>query len=368
MSLENFKSSFARTGRANLNNAGIGSMCQPAIDAAAQSAQAMSEGGASFPPLWERYQAARASLAKLVGATPENLAHMQTCAIAISTVALGMPMGAGEDVIITDQEYPSNAYPWYRAAERAGARVVQVPSDDWEIDTGRIIEAITPRTRVVAVSWVQYQTGAMVDLKALSAACRENDAWLVVDAIQGVGVLPFDLEELGVDVVCGGTHKWITGPMGHGYIAFREGRMADVEPLYYGAMSYGTPDDRPDPRATLREDAKRYEPGNPLFLGGIAGGAAADLILETGVDVVAAEAARLAKRLRDGIAAAGGTVLGPDHQSPIVTFRMDGQEGIMARLDEDDIAWYPRAGGIRLAPHAYNTDEEIDRALAAVTG
>src|SRR5439155_1637471 len=135
----------------------------------------------------------------------------------------------------------SNAYPWYRAAERAGAVVKTAPVD-------RIGDAIGASTRVVAVSWVQYSTGASVDLRALADTLHARggagaDRWLVVDAIQGIGIAPFALAALGVDVVCGGTHKWLLGPLGHGLMACAPGRQATMTPVLHRAMTYGTPHD-----------------------------------------------------------------------------------------------------------------------------
>lgn len=346
-------------------------MCQPAIDAATQVAERMSGGSHAVGELLADQERARDAFARLVGAKAENVSMMQTCAAAITQVALGLSLPEGAEIVTWDQEYPSNAYPWYEAARRVNGRVVAVPSrDDLSVDTGRLVDAISPRTRVVAVSWVQFQTGAITDLERVVEACHKAEAWLVVDAIQGLGVLPFDLEAMGVDAVCGGTHKWLCGPVGHGFVAFREGRRDEVWPLFHGAITYGTPEDRPAPGREPRRDPRRFEPGTPLLFGSIAGGAAVELLLETGLDVIRAEALRLSSLLAEGVRARGGRVLSATEgelRSPITTFVPRGDmEALTERLREDGVAFSLRGGGVRISPHGFNTDDDIERVLAAL--
>lgn len=371
MSLERFRASFAPVDHLALNAAGIARCSLPAVEAIQHVASLMTGGGAAFSEELGIHEAARTSLAKLVGVESEQLSMFHTCAAAISQVALGFPLREGDEVLTWDQEYPSNAYPWHAAAKRAGARVHVVASEpNLDVDSEKLIAAIGPKTRVVAISWVQFQTGAMTDLKAVSEACRKVGAWLVVDAAQGLGVLPFDLKELGVDVVCGATHKWLCGPVGHGFAAFADGRRDEIAPLSQGAITYGTPDEPTDPSREPRRDPRRFEPGNPLMLGAAGAGAAAELAMSCGVETLLAEALRLADKLADGLRARGCEVLGRREgqlRSPIVTFRPRGDVRRMYRaLDEAKVSYAPRAGGVRFSPHAYNTDDEIERVLQLV--
>lgn len=377
MSVELFRSSFEPIAPlVALNAAGISRCCRPAMDAVAATAARMARGVAAIPELLDVHEAARASLGRLVGVPEERVSMFHTCAAALSQVALGFPFQPNDEIVTWDQEYPSNAYPWHAAARRAGARLVVVPSaPDLDVETQRLVDAIGPRTKVVAVSWVQYQTGAITDLPAVAAACRRVGAWLVVDAAQALGVLPFDLESMGVDVVCGASHKWLTGPVGHGFAAFAEGRLEQLEPLTHGAITYGTPDERTDPSRSPRRDPRRFEPGTPLALGAAGTGAAADLLLRCGVEVIGAEALRLADRLAAGLTQLGIAVLGRREaalreaalRSPIVTFLPRGKlAATRAALDAAHISYSLRAGGVRLSPHAYNTDEDIEGVLQVV--
>lgn len=374
-SLAIFRNAFPRDEQVYLNNAGVAPMCRPAIDAAKDLAEKMGQGIFQISSMLEQYELARGQFARLVGARPDHVSMTQTCAASISLAALGIPLEQGAEIVTWEQEYPSNAYPWFEAARRVGGTVRRVPSSgDWNLDTEKLLAAITAKTRVVAVSWVQFQTGAMTDLQRLSAACQEQGAWLVVDAIQGLGILPFDLEQMGVDVVCGGTHKWLCGPLGHGFVAFAEGRRDEVAPLMHGAFTYGTPEDVPQPENQPRQDPYRFEPGAPLLFGAAAGAAAIAWLHEAGIERLYLQASRLSRKLAEGILQQGGKVLscleGQGEQqlrSPITTVVPAGDvERAIQRLREAKIAHAARAGGIRLAPHGFNTDDDVEAVLDAL--
>jgi len=358
----------------HLNNAGVAPMFRPARLAIEGAARLMTERGIfAIDPLLEQLGRDRATLAELVHCPPADLAMAQTCAAAISMVAFGLDLRSGDQIVRWDQEYPSNAYPWHAAAARVGAHVRIVPSNpDWSVDTGRLIDAIGTRTRVVAVSWVQFQTGAMTDLRAVADACRRHNAWLVVDAIQALGVIPFDLATSGVDAVCGGTHKWLCGPVGHGFLALQPGRAAELTPMLQGAFTYGSPNDPVDLQRSPHPDARRFEPGSPTFLGAVGGAASARLLLDAGIDHVLHEALTLADRIADGMTVRGARVLSSRSgalRSPIVTFvPRQPVPQVESALRQHHIAHAYRAGGIRISPHAFNDDSDVDRLFAALDG
>jgi selenocysteine lyase/cysteine desulfurase len=357
-----------------LNAAGVSPMCRPARAAIERAAREFARGFFALDELFAEYGRARATYARLCGATPHDVAMFHTCAAALSQVALGLSLAPGDELVLWDQEYPSNAYPWHEAARRSGAVVRVVPSEpDFSLNQERLHAAITPRTRAVAVSWVQYQTGAVTDLESLSRACRAVGAWLVVDAIQGLGLFPLDLAALGVDAVAGGTHKWLGGPLGHGFLALAPGRAAELQPLLHGAMTYGGPDDAVDPQRPAHADARRFEPGSPLMLGALGGAAAIELLLALSLPLVHAAALQLTDLLIDGLRERGARLLLPQAsplRSPIVTFVPRGPttqvdkiaQGLRARR----VACARRAGGIRLAPHAFNTEQDVARFFRAL--
>lgn len=367
--LGELRAPLAGTDKLHLNNAGVSPMTRRARDAGARLLDVMLEGSLGIPALLAEVEGARATFARLVGCARDDLAFFQTCASAISQAALGFPFRAGDEIVLVDQEYPSNAYPWYRAAERAGARVVVVPSEtDFRVDLGRVLAAIGPRTRVVAVSWVQFSTGAVLDLRALADAAHAQGAWLVVDAIQGLGVIPFDMAATGADAVCGGTQKWLLGPVGHGFLALAPGRARELTPLMHGAMTYGTPDDPVDPARPPRTDPRRFEPGTPLALGAVAAGASVELLLQIGLERVHREALAIADLVAEGAEGRGLEVRrheGPG-RGPIVTVvpKNAAAKAICDALRAAGCSVAPRGGGVRVSPHCHNGPQHVERFYA----
>ncbi len=356
---------FADSAAVHLNNAGVSPMSKRAVDAVADVVVTMCNGSLGMSRSLPRYEAARGTFARLVGCPTENLAFFQTCAAAISQVAFGLALSPGDRIVRLDQEYPSNAYPWHRAAERAAAVVDVVRSNvDFTIDHDALVAAIGPRTKVVAVSWVQFQTGAVVDLVRVVAAAHAVGAIVVVDAIQGLGVLPFDMQALGVDAVCGGTHKWLLGPVGQGFLAVSDRLREQLTPILQGAMTYGTPDDPVDVDKATRADIIRFEPGTPMLLGAIAGAASVELLLEIGVARVLAEASAVSDVIVEE-ARRRQLAIQPRSGSPIVTVIPTGDPKRVAdRLRDEGISIGVRGGGLRFAPHAFNTAGDVERVFS----
>ncbi len=353
----------------HLNNAGMAPMSARSERALNELGALMREGSHAVPRLLKRYEAARATFARLVGCDGGDLAFFQTCAAAISQVAFGLPLQPGDSIVLLDQEYPSNFYPWHRAAERAGAHVVVVPSrQDFSIDYDRLIESITSKTRVISVSFVQFQTGAMVDLVRVVEAAAKVSALVVVDAIQGLGVLPFSMSELGVDAVCGGSQKWLLGPLGHGFLAVTPALRERLTPVLQGAISYGTPDDVVDVTRPLRADIRRFEPGTPLVMGAAPTAASIELLLGIGIERVGKEARAVAD-LVDEEARRRGFEVRPRSKSPIVVFVPPGDlREHAAHLREEGISVAVRGGGIRVSPHAFNSKDDVARLFSALQG
>ncbi|MBI1947837.1 MAG: aminotransferase class V-fold PLP-dependent enzyme [Deltaproteobacteria bacterium] len=354
----------------HLNNAGVAPLLPRGLTAARAALELMLGGSATVLGAFTRHDRAREVVGHLVGAPRDDVAFFSSCSAALSQVAFGMRLGADDEIVLPDQEYPSNAYPWHRAARRAGARVVVVPSRaDWSLDHERLLAAVTPKTRVVAVSWIEFSTGAAADLRALADAAHRVGAWLVVDAIQGLGVIPFEMAASGADVVCGGAHKWLCGPLGLGFMVANADVRNALEPLLVSATTFGTPDDPVDAAKEPRRDRRRFEPGNPLVVTAAGAAGSVEHLFEVGINVVHAEALGLRslvveEALRRGfeVRPGGGPV-----QSPIVTFVPDvDPTKLVEGLREHGVSVAPRGGGVRVAPHAHNTVADVERLFALV--
>lgn len=316
---------------------------------------------------WHQTEVVRQKLATFIGAETSEVAFFPTAASALSQAALSLPLKSGDEILTWDQEYPSNFYPWRLAAEKAGAKLIQVSSENWQTPAEKLLSHVNEKTRVIAVSWVQYQTGAVTDLKKISEALKGRDIWLVADVIQGVGVMPFHFHDSGFDIVCGGSHKWLCSSYGASYMAIRKHRMPQLAPLEVGAMTYGNPDTEKSFSIQPKTTAHRYEPGSKAMFEVIALGATLDLFSDVGVAAIESEANRLAENLRRGLKEKGYVVFSPE--GPIVNFApadLGRIEKTAEALTQAKVSFARRGPGIRLSLHAFNRDSEVERTLKAL--
>ena len=311
--------------------------------------------------------AARVAAARLINAAAEEIAFVQNTAAGLSLVAAGLPWRAGDNVVAVADEYPSNVYPWWGLARQGvETRLAQRVGTRFGVD--QIAAAVDARTRVVAVSAVDWQSGFRTDLAALGAYCRARDILFVVDGIQAVGALAIDAPACGIDCLAVGGHKWLLAPEGCGFL-FVASRVLDrLQPVLLGWKSVVDPDTYLPYHFELRPDAARLEPGTQMHLGIRALGAALALLLEIGPAAIERRVLSITDALADGLRALGATVLSPRasaDRSGILTVSLGDTEAFFATLTRHDIVVRERMGGIRLAPHFYADDGDVERVLAA---
>ncbi len=367
MTISEFKSHFYYSpDHANFNNAGQAAIPDVNVKTAQHWLERFYKEGASCAMTgWGETEVVRKKIALFLGAETEEVAYFQTTASAISQAAFGIPLGKGDEILTWDQEYPSNFYAWNVAAVARGAKIISVASEDWETPAEKIIAAITEKTKVIAISWVQYQTGSVTDLKKIADSVLGRDIWLVADIIQGAGVRPFSFRDSGFDVVCGGSHKWLCSSYGAGYMIIKKSRMGQMQPIEFGAMTYGDPDTIKNLNNKPKETSHKFEPGSKAMIEVIAMGSTLDLFQETGIENIFAEASRLGELLRLGLKNVGYLVL--NQSGPFVSvYSKDPEQMKKAeqKLKNAHIAYGPHRGpGIRLSVHACNRDAEIEYLL-----
>lgn len=354
-----------------LNHAAVAPVSTAVRRAMNRIVRDVEEHGIAHIDDWRQlYAGARRSAGRLIGAAPEHVAFLKNTTDGLIAVALGVDWRRGDSVVLAEGEFPANVYPWLNLAER-GVRVVRVPRRDGRLHVEDYATAIDASTRVLTVSSVQFTTGFRSDLKALGELCRQHDILFVVDGIQSVGALRMDVRDLGVDCLAADGHKWLMGPEGCAlfYVSSRALRRLRVAGL--GWASVASAADFFDYDTTLHDDARRFETGTQNTAG-IAGlRAAMDLFLDLGMERVEQRVLALSQRLADGLTERGYAVhssRAPGEASGIVTFAGIEQTSaqIAAALQAATVQLTERGGTVRLAPHVYNTDEEIDRALAAL--
>lgn len=311
---------------------------------------------------------AREVCARLIGAAPAEIALMTNTSYGINLAARALGLRPGDTVLTFDREFPANVFPWMALP---GVEVVRVPCVDDLPDEEALLRAMErPEVRVVTVSWVQFSTGHRVDLRRIGTACRERGIRFVVDAIQGVGVHPLDVHEAHVDLLACGGQKWMLSPWGTGFLYVRDALVRQLEPHDVGWLSMRNAEDFTTLTSydfTLRDDARRFEGGTLPAHDFATLGASVELLLELGIERIASHVGTLIDEIVDWAAARPEVqvITRPEseHRAGIVCLAMPDAERVADRLRRADVAFSIREGAIRLAPHCYNTREEIRRVI-----
>ncbi|WP_349962920.1 aminotransferase class V-fold PLP-dependent enzyme [Rhizobium sp. ZPR3] len=307
--------------------------------------------------------------AKLVGSSSKNVAYVQNTSHGLSLVALGIDWREGDNLVVCAQEFPSNYLCWIQLASK-GVDVRLISSQEGRLDPDQIRSAMDSRTRVLALSHVQFFSGFRADVATLGALCSEFGALLVVDGTQSIGAINLDVGAAGVDVLVVSAHKWLMGPRGVGFATFSERALAEITPTIVGWLSVN------DPFAFHRQldflpDARRFEPGTANGSGILGLAERLAQIDELGIDWIENRVLDLNEKLCE-IALRHG--IEPVHQferrsrSGIVLLRKPGI-GAMAMhsaLAAQGIFASIRSEAIRISPHYYNTVDEIEEIISVM--
>ena len=326
------------------------------------------ERGAPWDYWVERSEAARAAFARLVGAEPEDVAVTTSLSAGVSALASAIDWRERPRVVVSDFEFPTIGQIWH-AQELRGAEVVHVPADGAQIPLERFDAAIDDRTAVVSITAVCYRNGARLPVEEIARIAHERGALVVLDAYQAAGTYPLDVRELGVDVVAAGVLKYLLGSAGLGFMWCRPGLAAELLPTQTGWFA-----DRNIFEMDIRDyspapDARRFESGTPPVPSLYAGVAGMELMLEIGIAETREHVTALNERLIAGVDELGGVVVTPrepESRGALVCVRSTDAPALVGALGGDGIVTSERDGNLRISPHAYNTDDDIDTVLASL--
>lgn len=312
----------------------------------------------------------RQLLAALLGGKPEEYALVTSTGVGLGLVAAGYPWMSGDNVVLFADEHWNNTFPWLALRER-GVDVRVLPLErDLRLNPERLAQAVDARTRIVTVAAVRHTTGYRADLKRLGQIAHDREALFVVDGIQAAGVVPMNVVDDDMDVLACGGFKWLLGQPGTGFLYVRERAWERIRPVLPGM--FAAEDDLSE--LHWLPGAQRYETGTlayPLFHAWTAG---LELLQEIGIPAIHARVLELTTRLLEGLRARGLQVVTPTEtwaeRSAILSFTATSQEmnqRLFERLAADGIVISLRGGRCRVSPSFFNTEQEIDRFLEAVT-
>ncbi|MEK6300707.1 MAG: aminotransferase class V-fold PLP-dependent enzyme [Acidobacteriota bacterium] len=355
-----------------MNHAAVSPLSTRVRDAMANLADdVMRHGTAHYEDWYRTYDEVRSSAAKLVNARPREIAFVRNTSDGISTVANGLDLREGDNVVTCDVEFPSNIYPWMRLGEERGLKLKLAPERDGRIDAGELLSLVDDRTRVVTISWVQFGSGFRSDLARIGKFCRERGIFFMVDAIQGLGALKLDVERDYVDAFAADAHKYLLGPEGAALLYVSDRVIDRVKPTVVGWTSVKDYERYLDYDLAYREGALRFECGSLNTVGVYGLGAAIDLFLEVGPERIEEYVLGLSSYLAERLAGKGYQVAGsqnPGETSAVVTCTHEKHSAanLSRVLRAKNIITAPRVKRLRIAPHFYNTRDEVDRLIDAL--
>jgi cysteine desulfurase/selenocysteine lyase len=364
-----FRDEFPITRNYNFqNHAGVAPLSRRAAAAMQQYAEQCRDGANLSGGFYQRAEQVRRSAATLINADPEEVTFVKNTTEGIAFVANGLKWNTGDNVVITNVEFPANVYPWLNL-QALGVRVKMVREEAGRIDLERVIEAIDGRTRVVSISAVQFASGFRSDLAKIGEVCQVKGVLFCVDAIQALGVVPVDVRGMHIDFLSADGHKWLCGPEGCGIFFCNRELLGHLRPSMVGWMCMKNADDYGHYQFEFRDDARRFDSGSYNVAGIYGLGAAIDLLLEIGIDRISERVLALTDRLVAGLRERHYRVVSsrhPGEASGIVAFASDKHDHkeIQRHLQaEHRLVIALREGRLRSSPHFYNTEEEVDQLL-----
>jgi len=321
----------------------------------------------------------RASIAKLIGGKPEEVALTSGASAGVAAVAYALTWKPGDEVITAKGEFPLQLATWKPMEEREGLKLKIVSPRERFITADDLIAAMTPRTRLVSVSMVRYDDGSLLDAARVADACHKQGALLLLDASQSCGAMPMDVKQLGADFVVSAGYKWLLGPFGTGFFWAKSEHLAMVRPgpFYWMAMM-GSDNfsalNFADPKPAA--NAKRWdapESASYFNFNLVAMDASVDFVLRMGPELVSAHNRKLielmfARLPKDRFVPA--SPLDPAQRGPYGCFAARSPEKTAEyyqRLRKENVIVSLREGNIRVSPHLYNTERDIDRLISVVT-
>jgi cysteine desulfurase / selenocysteine lyase len=360
------------------NHAGVSPLAGPAADAI-RTYSTQAETDVYLGTNWYTdVEKLRQLTAGLINAHRDEIAFVKNTSEGISIVASGLDWQWGDLIITSGVEYPANIYPWMETARNHGCKLLMIPEETdvngrRTVPAEKILNAIDQmQCRLVSLSHVEFASGQRHELARIGKRCRERKVRFCVDAIQTLGVVPIDVEAMYIDYLSADGHKWLMGPEGAGVFYCRREQIERTRPLMVGWMNVIDAQNHGDFTYTLKPDAGRFECGSYNIPGLLALKASMELLLNVGTTPIFERLKELTDRLIVGLESKGYIIISPrglGQWSGIVSFTSPAHQhnDIAKKLRTDhktEIA--VREGRLRISPHFYNTEAQIDALIAAL--
>lgn len=351
-----------------LNSAAVSPLPTISVEAVHSQLKDVSAYGSEHFPAWiATKNRARTLVAEMLNVKPEQIAFTRNTSDGMASIALGIEWKSGDNIVSFVNEFPANFYPWRQMRDRYGVELRLCPEREGRIDLEELIGLIDKDTKVVAISAVQFASGFRADLERIGNAARAVNALFVVDVIQGLGAMSFDLPALKVDIAAGASHKWLCSPEGCGFLYVSDRARQMVEPTLVGWISVETPWDFEDKEQALKPNALAWESGtgpSALFYGMEQ---SLKLLSDAGPDKIDKYLLGLSDMLCELLTGKEYELISSrkaGERSAIVCVKHRGgtpSSEIAERLQKENIIVSPRGDRLRISPHFYNNETDIER-------
>jgi len=346
-----------------LNHAAESPLPKPVVEAVSKYANEFSNFGKTSI---DCNDGGKPYFAKLVGAKAGEIALIENTSVGINIAANVLDYPPGSKIVTTDLEYPSVVYPWLRRS--LGVKVHYVKNVHGRVLLDDMEKAVDDKTVAVAISHVEYVNGFRNDLRVLSEIVHEHGAYLIVDAIQSVGTMQVEVKRDDVDFLMAACYKWLLSPHGAAYLYVKDELIEKFEPPFVGWASvkqemFDTADFYDIWNLNLSKTASRFEVGTPCTISFVGAAEAMKMLLHYGIENVRKRIMKLTDQLIEAVEDLGLKLQTPKEKqsrSGIVNFEMNRPQKLVEKLEKKGIVVSVRANGIRVSPHYYNTEEEID--------
>lgn len=340
-----------------LNNAATGLVPKSAI-IALKNALELIESARYWKIYYEKIKEVKEKFATLIGASKEEIAIVENTSLGINLIANSLKYNSGSNIVLNDLEFPANFYPW---AGKANLKILKnkcgkVLIQDYE-------KVIDDHTIIVPVSHVAYSNGFKQDLKALAEIAHRHNAFLLVDAIQSLGALEVNVKKDNIDFLVTGCQKWLLSPPGTGFIYIKKGLINELKPQLIGWLSVEKPEEY-KLKLQISKTATRFELGTPNILGYFGVNESLKLILNIGVKNIERRVLMLTDSIVEKLKLRNlkfYTPLENEYRSAIVNFKIKNAKKLVKKLGKKSIIVACRNKGIRVSPHFYNIEEELER-------
>ncbi len=352
-----------------MNHAAISPLSSPVIEAINDYFKVRSETEIeNFPDFLKLAAETKILLSQMSNApSADRIAFVENTSNGLNILAQGLQWKQGDRIILNDMEFPSNVYPFLNL-KSSGVEIDFVKSKNGKVTAEDVEAAITPNTKLISVSYVQFLSGYRIDMEQLGNLCRSKGIIFCVDSIQGLGALQLDVQKCNIDFLSNGGHKWLMGLEGLGFIYLTEELQQKITPKYVGWTSVVDAWNLLDYNLTLRKSADCFQNGTLSSPGIVALNASQKFRLSFGYEKIEETVLNNSEYFISSLNEVGINPIlkniNKENLSGIVSFKSEKANEIFEALEKENVTAAVRAGVVRLSPHFYNTQDEIDKVVS----